>query len=102
VTMLHEKSNAEAKPICTLCDEGIPQIHSSSRRDFLKATSATGVAAAGANLFAARPAVADDGDVPADTGRRGRRYIIRGGSVMSMDPKVGDFLQADVLVEGKK
>src|SRR5438309_940770 len=88
--------------MCKLCDEGIPQIHSSSRRDFLKATAATGVAAAGANLFAARPAAADDGDVPEDTGRRGRRYIIRGGSVMSMDPKVGDFLQADVLVEGKK
>src|SRR5205823_13963331 len=60
-----------------------------------------GVAAAGANLFAARPAVADDGDVPADTGRRGRRYIIRGGSVMSLDRNVGDFPQADVLVEGK-
>jgi 5-methylthioadenosine/S-adenosylhomocysteine deaminase len=26
----------------------------------------------------------------------------RGGSVMSLDPKVGDFPQADVLVEGKK
>src|SRR5437879_2747412 len=87
--------------MCKLCDEGIPQIHSSSRRDFLKATAATGVAAAGANLFAARPAAAADGDVPADTGRRGRRYIIRGGSVMSMDPNVGDFPQADVLVEGK-
>src|SRR5438309_9053945 len=86
--------------MCKLCDEGIPQIHSSSRRDFLKATAATGVAAAGANLFAARPAAADDGDVPEDTGRRGRRYIIRGGSVMSMDPKVGDFAQADVLLDG--
>src|SRR5262249_29295020 len=32
----------------------------------------------------------------------GRRYVIRGGSVMSMDPQVGDFAQADVLVEGKK
>ena len=101
VALFTGNDNAEEKPMCTLCDEGIPQIHSSSRRDFLKATAATGVAAAGANLFAARPAVADDGDVPADTGRRGRRYIIRGGSVMSMDPRVGDFPQADVLVEGK-
>ena len=65
-----------------LCDEGIPQIHSSSRRDFLKATAATGVAAAGANLFAARPAAAAVGDPPADSGRPGRRYVIRGGSVM--------------------
>jgi cytosine/adenosine deaminase-related metal-dependent hydrolase len=102
VALFTGNDNAEEKPMCKLCDEGIPQIHSSSRRDFLKATAATGVAAAGANLFAARPGAADDGDVPEDTGRRGRRYIIRGGSVMSMDPKVGDFPQADVLVEGKK
>jgi 5-methylthioadenosine/S-adenosylhomocysteine deaminase len=37
-----------------------------------------------------------------DSGQPGRRYIIRGGSVMSLDPQVGDFVQADVLVEGKK
>jgi 5-methylthioadenosine/S-adenosylhomocysteine deaminase len=88
--------------MCKLCDEGNPQNHSSSRRDFLKATAATGVAATGANLFTPRAAPAHDSDAPEDTGRRGRRYIIRGGSVMSMDPSVGDFPQADVLVEGKK
>ena len=88
--------------MCKLCDEGNPQPHSSSRRDFLKATAATGVAAASVDLFAPRPAPAHDSDVPEDTGRRGRRYVIRGGAVMSMDPNVGDFPQADVLVEGKK
>ncbi len=91
--------------MCKLCDEGNPQDHSGSqlgRRDFLKATAATGVAAAGLNLFAARPAAADVGDPPADSGKPGTRYVIRGGSVMSMDPKVGDFARADVLVEGKK
>src|SRR5262249_46097827 len=30
------------------------------------------------------------------------RYLIRGGSVLSMDPSVGDFAQADVLVQGKR
>ena len=39
---------------------------------------------------------------PATSGRPGRRYVIRGGHVMSMDPSVGDFVEADVLVEGKK
>ncbi|MGB5082848.1 MAG: amidohydrolase family protein, partial [Burkholderiales bacterium] len=37
--------------------------------------------------------------------RRGRRYVIRGGAVMTMDPSMpnkGEFAQADVLVEGKK
>src|ERR1700752_1366191 len=88
--------------MCKLCDDGKPQSHSNSRRDFLKATAASGVAAAGANLFAPRPADAHRDDPPEDHGRRDRRYIIRGGSVMSMDPTVGDFPEADVLVEGKK
>src|SRR5215510_13748601 len=90
--------------MCKLCDAGFPRNHSfGSRRDFLKATAATGVAAAGLNLFSTRPAAAhDDDDGPKDTGRPGRRYIIRGGAVMSMDPNVGDFSKADVLVEGKK
>ncbi|HZF16145.1 MAG TPA: twin-arginine translocation signal domain-containing protein, partial [Steroidobacteraceae bacterium] len=91
--------------MCILCDEGKPQDHSGSqlgRRDFLKASTATAAAAAGMSLFAARPAAAQDDDAPEDSGRRGRRYVIRGGHVMSMDPQVGDFVQADVLVEGKK
>src|SRR3989441_6999758 len=92
--------------MCKLCDEGKPQDHTGSqlgRRDFLKASTATAAAAAGISLFAARPARADDRDeAPEDSGRRGRRYVIPGGHVTSMDPKVGDFAQADVLVEGKK
>src|SRR5438876_8611656 len=91
--------------MCILCDKGFPQNHARSqlgRRDFLKASTATAAAAAGMSLFAARPAAAQGDDAPEDSGRRGRRYIIRGGHVMSMDPKVGDFANADVLVEGKK
>src|SRR5713101_4444203 len=88
--------------MCKLCDQGNPQNHFASRRDFLKGTAAIGATTAGLSLFAARPAAADDDDLPEDSGRPGRRYVIRGGSVMSMDPKVGDFVRADVLVEGKK
>jgi 5-methylthioadenosine/S-adenosylhomocysteine deaminase len=86
--------------MCKLCDEGAPQHHFASRRNFLKGAAATGITVAGLNLFTARPSAADD--PPMDSGRPGRRYIIRGGSVMSLDPRVGDFAQADVLVEGKK
>jgi hypothetical protein len=88
--------------MCQLCDQGTPQSHSTSRRDFFKATAVTGVAAASGGFFDARPAAAHDDDPPDNTGRHGRRYIIRGGAVMSMDPEVGDFPQADVLIEGKK
>jgi len=88
--------------MCRLCDEGKPQDHSGSRRNFFKTTAATGVAATAFNLLAAGPAPAHEDKEPEDSGQRGRRYVIRGGAVMSMDPKVGDFAQADVLVEGKK
>jgi cytosine/adenosine deaminase-related metal-dependent hydrolase len=88
--------------MCRLCEEGNPQDHSSSRRDFLKATAVTGAAAAAADLFSPRPAPAHEDDPPEDSGRHGRRLLIRGGSVMSMDPLVGDFPRADVLIEGKK
>jgi 5-methylthioadenosine/S-adenosylhomocysteine deaminase len=89
--------------MCILCKAGMPQNHFASRRNFLKGAAATGVAATGLNLFAARPAAAQlSNTMPLDTGRTSRRYVIRGGSVMSMDPHVGDFAQADVLVEGNK
>src|SRR5437588_6335200 len=28
--------------------------------------------------------------------------LLRGGTVVTMDPKVGDFVRADVLIQGKK
>jgi 5-methylthioadenosine/S-adenosylhomocysteine deaminase len=86
--------------MCILCAHGKPQNHFGSRRHFLKGAAATGISAAGLTLFGPRPAAADE--PPMDSGKLGRRYIIRGGSVMSLDPQVGDFAQADVLVEGKK
>jgi cytosine/adenosine deaminase-related metal-dependent hydrolase len=93
----------EEHGMCRLCDEGLPQDHYfGSRRNFLKTAAAAGAAASALSLFAAGPAAANEPREPADTGRHGRRYVIRGGSVMSMDPSVGDFAQADVLVEGKK
>lgn len=90
--------------MCRLCDEGRPQRHWDSRRGFLKATAAaaTMASAGGLALFAPRPALANEGAAPEFSGHHGRRYLIRGGAVMSMDPKVGDFAQADVLVDGKK
>src|SRR5262249_1643943 len=87
------------RDMCILCNGGRFDLR--SRRNFLKGAAATGVAAAGLNLFAARPAAADDGP-PRDSGRPGRRYVIRNGMVMSLDPSVPPLPRGDVLVEGKK
>src|SRR3954453_10382671 len=94
--------------MCILCDQGRPQNHARSqlgRRDFLKASTAAAAAGAGMSLFSAPARAHDDDDPPQDSGRRGRRYVIRGGMVMTMDPSMpnkGEFVSADVLVDGKK
>lgn len=86
--------------MCQLC-LGKSRLHFKSRRQFLKGAAASiGISALGMNLFSARRAMA--ADPPQEAGRHGMRYVIRGGSVMSIDPKVGDFAKADVLVEGNK
>lgn len=88
--------------MCKLCEANMRRNHFGSRRSFLKGAAAAGVAAAGMKLFAPRPAAAAPRDPPRGNGLSGKRYIIRGGAVMSMDPQVGDFPSADVLIEGKK
>ena len=72
-------------------DEGKPPGYFGSRRDFLKAATATGVAAGGSGLFAAGPAAAHDGGPPEDHGRRKRRYVIRGGPRDVDGPEGGRF-----------
>src|SRR2546422_11088523 len=82
--------------MCKMCDGGTPQDHSaslgSSRRDFLKASAATAVAASGLSLLdrpavaAPPPGVGPPSEPPGNSGQAGRRYIIRGGDVMWMGP----------------
>jgi 5-methylthioadenosine/S-adenosylhomocysteine deaminase len=87
--------------MCKLCMLGLPQNHHRfTRRNLLKGAAALGAAASTPSLFAARAPAATAKPVPRETGLRQTRYIIRGGAVMSMDPAVGDFPKADVLVEG--
>ena len=84
--------------MCILCNQGRPQHPYFSRRNFLKGATAIGAA----SLFAPRPARATDDGPPRDSGRPGRRYLIKGGSIMSMDYRVQDLPRGDVLIEGKK
>jgi 5-methylthioadenosine/S-adenosylhomocysteine deaminase len=95
--------------MCILCDRGKPQLPSTSRRNFLKGTAATGLAAGAMGLFGSS-AEADGHNVnpPPNTGSPGRRYVIRNGYVMTMEPgtpgansSFGEFIEGDVFVEGK-
>ena len=88
---------------------GAPQPADKSRRDFLKAgavglagtTLAVGLAwteiASGQVAAGLRspqpPNLTGDGTK--------RRILLRGGMVLSLDPRVGDFEKADVLIDGK-
>ncbi len=85
--------------MCRLCDQGRPPVDCESRRDFLKASLVAGAAAA--SVFAAT-SVASAQETPKATGEDGRRVLIRGGHVLSMDPEVGDFVGGDVLVVGRR
>src|SRR5262245_16308883 len=67
--------------MCKLC--GKPQAHVTSRRNFLKGTAATGLAAGAMGLLGSG-AEAQGFSVtpPPHTGAPGRRYVIRNGYVM--------------------
>ncbi len=69
-----------------------------SRRQFL-CTAAAGVAAAPLVAAVAGVARAQAATKPTQAGRP---ILIKGGCVLSLDKAVGDFEQADVLIEGKK
>lgn len=78
---------------CMCCS---PQM---SRRQFLCTTAAGAAAPAIAASFAGTAfaqSAATTGQAP------GRPILIKGGCVLSIDRAVGDFEQADVLVEGSK
>lgn len=95
--------------MCIFCKAGLTRRHfgpysrrplATSRRDFLTRAVAAGAGLAGANLFAPRSTLAQSGSPPSDTGSPGARYVIRGGSVMTMDG--GEYPEAGVVVEGRK
>jgi len=66
-----------------------------SRREFLAAAGLVAGAVGGASL----PGCASDAP---RSGSPGERVLIKGGVVLTMDAKLGDFDRADVLIEGTK
>lgn len=96
--------------MCKLCDAaGQPHPHDdpaaapgASRRDFLKAGMTAGAAMGLGGAAMGARAMAQGADIPSGIGDPGRRTLIRGGFVLSMDAAVGDFAPGDVLLEGNR
>jgi hypothetical protein len=69
--------------------------------------SRRGLLAAGAALGASSEVTAAVTSAPLERLKRvegdpARRLLLKGGTVLSLDPQVGDFERGDVLIEGKK
>jgi 5-methylthioadenosine/S-adenosylhomocysteine deaminase len=80
-----------------------------SRREVIAAGTAMAAAAAASPLSMNTAAAQGSADADATlerlrraAGDGGRRILIRGGTILSMDAAVGDFAVGDVLIEGKK
>ena len=75
--------------------------NSSSRREFFAATAAglAGASFAATPLAGVRSAIQAEPQSVIGDGRR--RRLLKGGVVLSLDPRVGDFEKADVLIDGK-
>jgi len=74
-----------------------------SRRTFLEGTAAgiAGVAAVGAGLATSSDASAHGRDKHPRSGGHKDLTLLKGGVIISMDPAVGNFAKADILIEGK-
>jgi hypothetical protein len=76
-----------------------------SRREFLRTSAGLAAGVAAAPMLSAS-ALAQGGAADADAElvrvQGQRRILLRGGVVLSLDRQVGDFAQADVLIEDGK
>jgi 5-methylthioadenosine/S-adenosylhomocysteine deaminase len=75
-----------------------------TRRAFLQGTAAVLAGGAAAQLLPARAGAQEAGAADAELRRiqGARRIVLKGGVVLTLDPRVGDFAQADVLIEDGK
>ena len=77
-----------------------------SRRDFLKLSAGLAAGQAATQLLPGNAAAQDVGAASPDSElsrlQGQRRILLKGGVVLTLDPQVGDFAQADVLIEDGK
>ncbi|POF27867.1 amidohydrolase family protein [Roseibium marinum] len=86
--------------MCRLCNATTPDQSCPVQHDFLTAGAAPGAAGtfAATGTLAAQDAAAST--IPQGVGVEGRRILLKGGIVLSMDDAVGNFAVGDVLIDG--
>src|SRR6476659_2551136 len=88
--------------MCTCCeDERSFRADGTSRRGFLTAGATLAAGAAAAPLLTV-PVRAQGGDPELSRLQSQRRIVLKGGVVLTLDRQVGDFAQADLLIEDGK
>lgn len=85
--------------MCRLCDASKPDAPCPVHFDYAKAGTAAGNAPTFLESGSAEAQHAAARTMPEGLGERGRRVLIKGGVVLSMDTEVGDFAAGDVLIE---
>ena len=83
-------------------DEPAAAGRDSSRRDFLKSGAGLAAGAAAAPMLGASALAQGGADAELARVLAGRRVLLKGGVVLSLDRQVGDFARADVLIEDGK
>ena len=78
--------------------ERAQRVEGMSRRDAFR----TAAAIAAAPFLLRDAAAAQRPQVVENTGPSRQPILLKGGTIVSMDPKVGDFARGDVLIDGKK
>src|SRR5262245_58093875 len=71
----------------------------STRRAFIKISAALAAGVATPPQSKESEIVERDSRVNRDPNRR---ILLKGGTIVSMDPKVGNFVKGDLLIQGKK
>src|SRR6516162_7672399 len=100
----HSKSEptAPATAETSGCDGNPAPMVESSRRRFLKASAALAAGVTAAQALPEAATAQGASDVELNRLLQQRRILLKGGVVLTLDPQVGDFAQADLLIEDGK